>query len=51
MLKLAARLEWKSFFAVLKVLFSVKSSCKKDWGRKAEIAAQIDLMFVRILNF
>ncbi|MNL07102.1 hypothetical protein D3C87_1277640 [compost metagenome] len=37
----AARLERKSFFALTKVLLIIKSSCKKDWERKAEIAAQL----------
>ena len=36
----AARLERKSFFACTKVLFKLKWSCKKDWERKAEIAAK-----------
>jgi len=40
----AARIERKSFFACTRVLSNEKSSCKKDWEWKAEIAAQIFLL-------
>ncbi|PZU22253.1 MAG: hypothetical protein DI622_06300 [Chryseobacterium sp.] len=38
----AARLERKSFFAYTLSSSNLKSSCKKDWERKTEIAAQIN---------
>ena len=41
MLNPATRLEWKSFFALTKFLFKLKSSRKKDWERKADKVAQI----------
>jgi len=43
----AARLERKSFFAHTRVLFNVESLCKKDWEWKAEIAAQIKILFIK----
>jgi len=41
---LAARLEWKSFFALSKGSIELKNFCKKDWEWKTETAAQIIIL-------